>query len=246
MLCLQLFAFNIFAQAKLTNTVIKNDVSVTLNGDSIHFHSNIISDYFIVGTMNYCRSWEKLYKDDSVIDHYYPAASTRFMKRYIKACYNITVSEDSLHGFLYSKELITRLSGILDTNRCVRNYDSLTEPQLLSYLLGVYYSNGYKLTDSIFSIMPYRLDEHALFNFLRQAGCNKVYTRYQRGCVPDLTDFYFKASPQLCMYFKMLEEEKTELEFSKLNRPLLNEEFRQDILKGRIEMARKLKAVFDD
>lgn len=203
------FISNSYAdEGGVTIDSIKNDIG--LFPDSIElskYHPRIIPEYFLAGSLTYCKPWGVTLEMDSVVDYYYSNEKhvMNYMFGYLKKTFNLEMYVDSSKGWIYSKQILRRLSNIIDTNRTLKNVDQMTTEEICSFLLGACYKEGRKITDSTYRIMPYRTDKNsALSGLLRRAGCDKIYINYMRGSVPDLTVYYFEASPILRKYFETL------------------------------------------
>jgi len=182
--------------------------------DTSNLDLTVIPDYFLLGTLSdYTGRFSYIYKDNQ-IDRYYPFEQNmvRYLTFYIKKNYKIdidTIFDKQRHSETFNHKMSKKLNSYYGKNGNIVSDRFKTKEQVYSFLLGVYYRYGTKLSENIFCLEFYNSSKDIqVYPMLKQVGCSKIIYRCERNAVPVTDIFYFEASPQLIRYFATIDDEK--------------------------------------
>nr|WP_317631899.1 hypothetical protein [uncultured Flavobacterium sp.] len=119
---------------------------------------------------------------------------------------------------LYQTKLAQRLNtSYYDETGNIKVEALDSEPKLYSFLLGVYYRYGEKLPDEYYKIRLTNSGKSKnILPVLRSLNCNKLVYK-ATDTYPKIVEVYFKASPEMEKYFDYLKNEKSQLEFERMD-----------------------------
>ncbi|MDR0505281.1 MAG: hypothetical protein LBH32_00470, partial [Dysgonamonadaceae bacterium] len=194
----------------------------------------VIPEYFILGTVNnYMGRFYLKLKEDQ-LDYYWnnEDSTAYFLKKYLKDKFgvNIKVVKDELNRTItYSPELAKKINGYFDETGSLKTDTFKADEDICSFLLGVYYRYGYKITDFVYKIQGSSIpDSKIIYSLLNKVRCDKIIYSVEYGLLPVQTVFYFKSSVLLEKYFNSIEPEYVA---RKVEKPkLLSEEKEKAVL----------------
>ncbi|NME68587.1 hypothetical protein [Flammeovirga aprica] len=210
--------------------------------------------YFILGTLSDYGGRSQYVNRENQVDKYYPYEKplADFLKKYIKTELNIsieTVLGPSNHQNTYSPELSKQLNDFYGEEDKLSNDKFESDEQIYSFIAGVCYRYGERLENAIYKIKLSNSPKHQnCYESLKQIGCQKLFYK-QTKSIPRQDIIYFKPTPKLMKYLKLIEEERIELETSFHNRfettdTKLAEQIKLDYQKAKNEEAEKIKHLF--
>lgn len=257
-----LIHFPIMGQKQSTMASITNmsdDGSCLLNRinkDSTGFELNINPDYFLLGTFyDYMGRFSYVDREKQV-DRYYPFEESlaKYVAGFIETNYNTTVElqfDKSRHSEMFSKTIAEKLHCYYDEKGILKKGILDTEEKMYSFLTGVLLRHGENIFDNVFLISvsnsPKR-DE--IYELLKILECSKIIYKDYRGNIPNITKFYFEATPRIIGYFSLIENENKLIrsEFERLNKEMFKDGYDEVILdreKRDREIENRIKAIFE-
>lgn len=214
--------------------------------DSAGYVPYIIPDYFILGTLSDYMGRSQYVNERDQVDKYYPYERPLldFLVKYAEK--TLLLALDTSHLKSYSAKLAKQLNCFYGADE-ILIYDLFTtREQVYSYLTGVYYRYGIKLSGSYYKIeRSNSFQNHITTQLLQSAFSTKIYFHYLHDHIPVIGKFYFDAPPKLIKYFNWIEDEKKILDESFLDLFAGSQKLRKALLKSREEENRKCVLLFD-
>ena len=175
-----------------------------------NYSPDIISEYFILGTLRYFN----LRKEDQ-IDLYqdYEEPLVNYLRTYIyeKFRFSLRKEQENKGYAIYSQELSKKISKYFDKEKKLKRCIFKSDEEICSFLLGVYYRDGYKINDSIYKIQFISAYHEQVYILLKKISCGKIFYIRRKYVIPGFDVYYFEPSILLKKYLDSIETEKAEL-----------------------------------
>ena len=181
--------------------------------DTINFEATIDPDFFLLGTFSDYRGRFEYINRSTQVDHYYPYEESlaNYIADFIQINYDIDVVtrfNESRNSEIFSRIIAGKLHVYYDKEGKFKEGIFDTEEQMYSFLTGAFLRYGRNLFDNVFCISVSNSPKWmVIYELLKDLECNKIIYRNLRGNVPNVTLFYFEATPRMLKYFNIVKNE---------------------------------------
>jgi len=171
---------------------------------------HINSTYLLLGTLNdYAgRKWGA---KQGLFDRYYPYEKPlmKFVDSLAKRDFKVSLTEKD--GCYFNDTLSEKMNSFYKGSDLIDSLLYINKQNTLSFLLGVYYRSGSKISNEIYKIQLTNSPKHReCYEILKQLGCDDIYFKRLNN-IPTIYIIYFKATLPIIKYFDTIEREKEKL-----------------------------------
>ncbi|MDR2149090.1 MAG: hypothetical protein LBE91_21835 [Tannerella sp.] len=186
--------------------VIKDRWKATKEGEMEHYKDyvpDIVPEHFVLGTLQFFNAGEG---DQFDLYQHYEEPLVNYLIKFAAEKFKISLQkEKNDRGYtVYSSELSNKIKNYFDTDRKLKDNIFNSDEEICSFLLGVYYRNGYKINDSIFKI---RYGDTA-YTLLKKMDCGRIFNIKYKYMIPGGNVYYFEPSILLKKYLDTIENER--------------------------------------
>jgi len=197
--------FSIFGQEPLTKDFRYKD--------SVNFEVKIDPDFFLLGTFSDYMGRFAYINRGTQVDRYYPYEESlaKYIADFIEERYDIKVDTQlipSRNIEIFSRSIAAKLHSYYDDKGILKEDIFDNEEKMYSFLTGTLLRYGENIFDNIFFISVSNSPKrNQIYELLKTLECNKIIYKDYRGNIPNVTKFYFEASPRIIKYFNVIRNE---------------------------------------